>query len=112
VQVVNGIKVLAVRLDGADAKSLRDTADQLKDKLASGVVVLAAVEGDKVSLVASITKDLTGKLKAGDIITPVAELVGGRGGGRRDFALAGGNRPENVDQALALVPGLVAPLAG
>jgi alanyl-tRNA synthetase len=108
VQVVNGIKVLAVRLDGADAKSLRDTADQLKDKLASGVVVLAAVEGDKVSLVASITKDLTGKLKAGDIIKPVAELVGGRGGGRPDFAQAGGNRPENVDQALALVPGLVA----
>jgi alanyl-tRNA synthetase len=96
-----------VRLDGADAKSLRDTADQLKDKLASGVVVLAAVDGDKVSLVASITKDLTGKLKAGDIIKPVAELVGGRGGGRPDFAQAGGNRPENVDQALALVPGLV-----
>jgi len=111
VQVVNGIKVLAVRLDGADAKSLRETADQLKDKLASGVVVLAAVEGDKVSLVASITKDLTGRLKAGDIIKPVAELVGGRGGGRPDFAQAGGNRPENVDQALALVPGLVAPLA-
>jgi alanyl-tRNA synthetase len=108
VQVVNGIKVLAVRLDGADAKSLRDTADQLKDKLASGVVVLAAVEGDKVSLVATITKDLTGKLKAGDLIKPVAELVGGRGGGRPDFAQAGGNRPENVDQALALVPGLVA----
>jgi alanyl-tRNA synthetase len=107
VQLVNGIKVLAVRLDGADAKSLRDTADQLKDKLASGVVVLAAVDGDKVSLVASITKDLTGKLKAGDIIKPVAELVGGRGGGRPDFAQAGGNRPENVDQALALVPGLV-----
>jgi alanyl-tRNA synthetase len=107
VQVVNGIKVLAARLDGADAKSLRDTADQLKDKLASGVVVLAAVDGDKVSLVATITKDLTAKLKAGDIIKPVAELVGGRGGGRPDFAQAGGNRPENVDQALALVPGLV-----
>ncbi|HET8697281.1 MAG TPA: alanine--tRNA ligase, partial [Gammaproteobacteria bacterium] len=107
VQVVNGIKVLAARLDGADVKSLRDTADQLKDKLASGVVVLAAVDGDKVSLVASITKDLTAKLKAGDIIKPVAELVGGRGGGRPDFAQAGGNRPENVDQALALVPGLV-----
>jgi alanyl-tRNA synthetase len=112
VQLVNGIKVLAVRLDGADAKSLRDTADQLKDKLASGVVVLAAVDGDKVSLVASITKDLTAKLKAGDIIKPVAELVGGRGGGRPDFAQAGGNRPENVDQALALVPGLVSNTGG
>src|SRR5882672_7295961 len=112
VQMVNGVKVLAVRVDGADAKSLRDMADQLKDKLGSGVVVLAAVEGDKVSLVASVTKDLTSKLKAGDIIKPVAELVGGRGGGRPDFAQAGGNRPENVDQALAMVPGLVAPLAG
>jgi alanyl-tRNA synthetase len=110
-QLVNGIKVLAARIDGADAKSLRDTADQLKDRLASGVVVLGAVEGDKVHLVASITKDLTGKLKAGELIKPVAELVGGRGGGRPDFAQAGGNRPENVDQALALVPGLVAPLA-
>jgi len=111
VQVVNGIKVLAVRIDGADAKSLRDTADQLKDKLASGVVVLAAVDGDKVTLVASITKDLTGKLKAGDIIKPVAELVGGRGGGRPDFAQAGGSRPDKVDDALALVPEIVAKLA-
>jgi alanyl-tRNA synthetase len=75
------------------------------------VVVLAAVEGDKVSLVASITKDLTGKLKAGDIIKPVAELVGGRGGGRPDFAQAGGSRPDKVDDALALVPEIVAKLA-
>ncbi|HEY9183668.1 MAG TPA: alanine--tRNA ligase, partial [Gammaproteobacteria bacterium] len=89
-QVVNGIKVLAARLDGADAKVLRDTADQLKDKLGSGVVVLGAVEGDKVFLVASVSKDLAGKLKAGDIIKPVAELCGGRGGGRADFAQAGG----------------------
>jgi alanyl-tRNA synthetase len=106
-QVVNGIKVLAARLDGADAKALRDTADQLKDKLGSGVVVLGAVEGDKVFLVASVTKDLAGKLKAGDIIKPVAELCGGRGGGRADFAQAGGTRPEQIDAALALVPGLV-----
>jgi alanyl-tRNA synthetase len=107
-KTVNGIKVLAARIDGADAKSLRDTADQLKDKLGSGVVVLGAVEGDKVLLVASVTKDLAGKLKAGDIIRPVAELCGGRGGGRPDFAQAGGTRPDKVDEALALVQQLVA----
>jgi alanyl-tRNA synthetase len=107
-KTVNGIKVLAARIDGADAKSLRDTADQLKDKLGSGVVVLGAVEGDKVLLVASVTKDLAGKLKAGDIIRPVAELCGGRGGGRPDFAQAGGTQPDKVDEALALVPQLVA----
>ncbi|HVJ29104.1 MAG TPA: alanine--tRNA ligase [Gammaproteobacteria bacterium] len=107
-QIVNGIKVLSARLDGADAKALRDTADQLKSKLGSGVVVLGAVEGDKVFLVASVTPDLTGRLKAGELIKPVAELVGGRGGGRPDFAQAGGTKPDQVDAALALVPGLVA----
>ncbi len=107
-QIVNGIKVLAARLDGADAKSLRDMADQLKSKLGSGVVVLGAVEGDKVFLVASVTPDLAGRLKAGEIIKPVAALVGGRGGGRPDFAQAGGTKPDQVDAALALVPGLVA----
>jgi alanyl-tRNA synthetase len=107
-QVVNGIKVLAARLDGADAKALRDTADQLKDKLGSGVVVLGAVEGEKVLLVASVTKDLAGRLKAGELIKPVAELCGGRGGGRADFAQAGGTQPDKVDAALALVPGIVA----
>jgi alanyl-tRNA synthetase len=107
-QVVNGIKVLAARLDGADAKALRDTADQLKSKLGSGVVVLGAVDGDKVFLVASVTPDLAGRLKAGELIKPVAELVGGRGGGRPDFAQAGGTKPDQVDAALALVPSLVA----
>jgi alanyl-tRNA synthetase len=107
-QVVNGIKVVAARLDGADAKALRDTADQLKSKLGSGVVVLGAVEGDKVFLVASVTQDLAGRLKAGELIKPVAELVGGKGGGRPDFAQAGGTKPDQVDAALALVPGLVA----
>jgi alanyl-tRNA synthetase len=111
-QLVNGIKVLATRIDGADAKSLRDTADQLKDRLGSGVVVLGTVEGDKVHLVASISKDLTSRLKAGEVIKPIAELVGGRGGGRPDFAQAGGNRPDKIDEALALVPGIIAPLAG
>jgi alanyl-tRNA synthetase len=107
-RIVNGVKVLATRLDGVDAKALRDVADQLKDKLGSGVVVLGAVEGDKVHLVAGVTKDLLGTLKAGDLIKPVAERVGGRGGGRPDFAQAGGNAPDKIDEALALVPDLVA----
>jgi alanyl-tRNA synthetase len=110
-QVVSGTKVLATRIDGADPKSLRDTADQLKDRLGTGVVVLGAVEGDKVHLVATISKDLTAKVKAGEVIKPIADVVGGRGGGRPDFAQAGGTRPEKLDEALALVPGIVAKLA-
>ena len=110
-QLVSGVKVLAAKVDGADAKSLRETADQLKDRLGTGIVVLGAVESDKVHLVATISKDLTPRLKAGDLIKPVAELVGGRGGGRPDFAQAGGSRPDKVDDALALVPGIVAKLA-
>ena len=104
---VNGIKVLAARIDGVDSKSLRDAADKLRDQLGSGVVVLGAVEGDKVRLVAGVSKDLTASLKAGELIGPVAECVGGRGGGRADFAQAGGTRPEKLDEALALVLGQV-----
>ena len=104
-QIVSGIKVLATRIDGADAKSLRDTADQLKDRLGSGVVVLGAVEGDKVHLVASVSKDLTSRVKAGDVIKPIAELVGGRGGGRPDFAQAGGNRPTRPMRRSRSCPG-------
>ncbi|MBN1238098.1 MAG: alanine--tRNA ligase [Gammaproteobacteria bacterium] len=100
---VAGIKVLAARVDGADAKALRDTVDRLKDKLGSGVVVLGAAEGGKVQLVAGVTKDLTGRIKAGQLIQAVAQLVGGRGGGRPDFAQAGGTRPEALDEALARV---------
>ncbi len=107
---MSGVKVLTAKIDGADAKSLRDTADQLKDRLGTGIVVLGAVESDKVHLVATISKDLTPRLKAGDLIKPVAELVGGRGGGRPDFAQAGGTRPDKIDDALALVPEIVAKL--
>ncbi len=104
---VNGVKVLAARIDGVDSKSLRDAADKLRDQLGSGVVVLGAVEGDKVRLVAGVSKDLTASLKAGQLIGPVAECVGGRGGGRPDFAQAGGTRPDKLDEALALVSGQV-----
>jgi alanyl-tRNA synthetase len=107
-QEVAGVKVLAARLDGADAKALREAVDQMKDKLGSGVVVLGAVEDDKVRLVAGVTKDLTDRLQAGNLIKPVAERVGGRGGGRPDMAQAGGNEPGRLDEALTLVSGQVA----
>jgi alanyl-tRNA synthetase len=100
---VGGVKVLAAHLDGADPKSLRDTMDQLKNKLGSAVILLATVTGGKVSLVAGVTKDLTGQLKAGDLVKLAAEQVGGKGGGRPDMAMAGGSNPDALPQALALV---------
>jgi alanyl-tRNA synthetase len=103
-QEIGGIKVLAARLDGVDPKSLRDTLDQLKDKLGSGVVVLAAESDGKVSLAAGVTKDLTDRLKAGDLIREVAARVGGKGGGRPDMAQAGGSDPAGIPAALELVP--------
>jgi alanyl-tRNA synthetase len=103
VRTVSGIKLIVARIDGADSKALRASADQLKDKLGSGVVVLGGVEGDKVRLVAGVTSDLTDRFKAGEIIKPIASRVGGNGGGRPDFAQAGGTRPEELDSALGLV---------
>ena len=99
---VNGAKVLAARLDGADPKSLRDTLDQLKNKLGSAVVLLAAVNGEKVNLIAGVTKDLTGRCRAGDLVKLAAEQVGGKGGGRPDMAQAGGSDPAGVPKALEL----------
>ena len=84
--------MLATRADGADAKALREVADQLRDKLGSGVIVLAGVEGDKIALVAMVTPDLVGKLNAGKIVGEVAKAVGGKGGGRPDMAQGGGVR--------------------
>jgi alanyl-tRNA synthetase len=104
---VGGVKVLAVRLDGVDPKGLREALDQLKDKLGSAVVVLAAESGGKVSLVAGVTDNLTDRLKAGDLIRVVAERVGGKGGGRADMAQAGGNDPAGLPDALDLVGGWV-----
>jgi alanyl-tRNA synthetase len=100
---VGGIKVLAARLDGVDPKALRDTLDQIKDKLGSAVVVLATEADGKVSLVAGVTKDLTDRLKAGDLIREVAARVGGKGGGRPDMAQAGGTDPAGLPAALGLV---------
>ncbi|HLB16687.1 MAG TPA: alanine--tRNA ligase [Burkholderiales bacterium] len=105
---VNGVKVLAAALDGADAKTLRDTLDKLKDRLHSAAIVLAAADGAKVSLVAGVTNDLTGKVKAGELVNFVAQQVGGKGGGRADMAQAGGNDPSKLPAALASVKGWVA----
>ena len=104
---IDGIKVLATRMDGADARTLRDAVDRFKDKLQSAVVVLGAVENGKVRLAAGVTKNNTDRIRAGDVIKPVAEQVGGKGGGRPDFAQAGGSNPEQLDAALASVPGWV-----
>jgi alanyl-tRNA synthetase len=105
--VVKGAKVLAATLDGADAKALRETMDKLKDRLKSAVVVLAAVEGGKVALIAGVTADLTSKVKSGDLVNYVAQQVGGKGGGRPDMAQAGGTSPEKLPDALASVRGWV-----
>lgn len=100
-QDIGGMKVLAARLDGADAKALRDAVDQLKNKLGQAVVILGAVNGDKVGLVAGVTKAETARIKAGDLVNFVATQVGGKGGGRADMAQAGGSDPAALDAALA-----------
>ena len=104
---VGGIQVLAAQIDGADAKSLRDAVDQLKVKLGSSVIVLATVQDGKVVLVAGVSADLLNRMKAGEIAGAVAALVGGKGGGRADFAQAGGTQPENLGKALAGVESLI-----
>jgi alanyl-tRNA synthetase len=104
---VGGVKVLAARIDGADARSLREAMDGLKSKLGSSVIVLASVQEGKVVLVAGVSDDLLARMKAGDIAGIVAAKVGGRGGGRADFAQAGGTQPENLGAALAGVESLV-----
>jgi alanyl-tRNA synthetase len=104
---VGGVKVLAAQIDGADVRSLRDAMDQLKSKLGSSVIVLASVQDGKVVLVAGVSDDLLTRMKAGEILGLVAAKVGGRGGGRADFAQAGGTQPENLGAALAGVESLV-----
>jgi alanyl-tRNA synthetase len=105
---VHGLKVLAARLDGADAKALRETLDRLKDKLKSAVVVLAAVDGKRVQLAAGVTADRTARLKAGELVNFVATQLGGKGGGKADMAMAGGSDASRLPQALASVSGWVA----
>ena len=105
---IQGVKVVATKIDGADAGALRNAVDQLKGKLKSAVIVLASVESaDKVVLVAGVTADVTSRIKAGELVGTIAAQVGGRGGGRPDFAQAGGSNPAALDAALAGVQELV-----
>jgi len=101
------LRVLAARLEGADTKTLRDTLDKLKDKLKTAVIVLAAVDGDKVQIAAGVTPDTTGKVKAGELVNFIAAQVGGKGGGKADMAMAGGTEPAKLAAALSSVPGWV-----
>ena len=102
-QDVGGIKVLAALLDGANVKTLRETVDQLKNKLGAAAIVLASHEGDKVTIIAGVTRAETDRIRAGDLANHVAEQCGGRGGGRPDMAQAGGNQPQNLAVALESV---------
>ena len=101
---IEGIKVLAHKIEGADPKALRETLDQLKNKLGSAAIVLGTSNGSKVNLIAGVTKDQTNRIKAGDLVNAVAVQVGGKGGGRPDMAQAGGTEPANLDAALESVP--------
>ena len=100
---MDGFKVLAARLDDVDSRSLRVTVDRLKDRLGSSVVVIGSVDNGKVRLAAGVSKNLTTRIQAGNLINFVARQVGGKGGGRPDFAQAGGTQPENLDGALSTV---------
>ncbi len=98
--VVNGVKVLAARLEGADSKTLRESMDKLKDKLKTAVIVIASVDGDKVQIAAGVTPDTVGKVKAGELVNFVAQQLGGKGGGKPDMAMAGGTEPAKLGAAL------------
>ena len=105
---VEGIKVLAANVEGADAKSLRDTLDQCKNKLGSGVILLSAITDDKVALAAGVTADLTSRVKAGDLMREMAQRLGGKGGGRPDMAQGGGTDVAGLPEVLKSVPDWVA----
>jgi alanyl-tRNA synthetase len=104
---VGGVQVLAAMLPGADAKALRETLDQLKNKLKSAAIVLAVVDGGKVQLAAGVTADRMGQVKAGELVNFVAQQVGGKGGGKPDLAMAGGTDAAALPAALASVAGWV-----
>lgn len=109
---INGIKVLISDLDGVETKALRGMVDELKNKMQSGIIMLATANDGKVGLIAGVTKDLIGQVKAGELVNMVALQVGGKGGGRPDMAQAGGSQPENITTALASVqPWLVEKLS-
>ena len=107
VREIAGIRLIAKRVEGADPKSLPDAVDKMKNKLGSGLVVLASVQGERIALVAGVTQDLTDRLDAGKIVNHVAQQVGGKGGGRKDLARAGGDQVDQLDEALESVAGFV-----
>ena len=100
---INGVKVLIADLDGVETKALRGMVDELKNKMGSAIIMLATANDGKVGLISGVTKDLIGKVKAGELVNMVAQQVGGKGGGRPDMAQAGGSQPENISTALATV---------
>jgi alanyl-tRNA synthetase len=106
-QEINGLKVIATRRDGIEPSGLRNLIDTAKNKIKSGVVIIISVTDGKVSIAVGVTKDLTDKCHAGNLVKELASMVGGKGGGRPDFAQAGGKDVEKVDQALAAVPGII-----
>ena len=97
---INGVKVLVANLEGVEAKSLRSMMDDIKNRIGEGVVVLGVADDKKVNLIAGVTKNLTAKIKAGELVNFVASQVGGKGGGRPDMAQAGGDKPESLVSAL------------
>jgi len=109
---IDGIQVVAATLEGGDAKNLRDMVDQLKNKLGTAAILLAAVDGGKIRLVAGVTDNVTHRLKAGDLVNEVARQVGGKGGGRADLAQAGGNDPDSLPAAMAGVPDWIREVLG
>jgi alanyl-tRNA synthetase len=100
IREINGVRILAVAVDTDDLKTLRDVGDKLRDKVQSGIVLIGGKAGDKAMLLCLVTKDLTGRYHAGNMIKQIAPIVGGSGGGRPDMAQAGGTKPENLQQAL------------
>jgi alanyl-tRNA synthetase len=112
IKEVRGVKVLAHRVDNLERSQMRTLVDQLRDKLGSGVVVLGSASNGNVSLIVGVTKDLTSRIQAGKVIGPVAQKVGGKGGGRADLAEAGGKNPEALDSALAEVYTVVESVLG
>jgi alanyl-tRNA synthetase len=107
VKEIKGVRILASAVDVADVKTLRDLGDKLRDRIQSGIILLGSKTDDKAMLLCLITKDLTDRYRAGDIIKTIAPIVGGSGGGRPDMAQAGGPKPENLDQALAKLESLI-----
>jgi alanyl-tRNA synthetase len=107
VKEVRGVKVLSARVEDKDLKRMREFVDQLKEKIGSGIILLGGRSQEKVSLIVGVTRDLTGRFNANDLVKKVALHVGGTGGGRPDFAQAGGTEPEKLDEALKTIDDLI-----